>query len=872
MAVIDHDERLIFLSTFISVGELVRKWIDSKSTDQQPLLSLILIRYIELIHSPFNNDDTNELILNLTYIRADLCQQNKFKYANERYKQICLLIKHMIYESYFKGGNVDGLSFLMCTLTEPQYEACKSEKIPFEVSLKINYDLSKSETVDNAKDHSLSPTVALRLEYLSGILNADVYYLISNFISQSGKQRQTKLSFLLKTYIAVLYEALNNNDPGELAKSLHYIRIDLCKRYTFKSSRILISDLQMLIKKLINIEFFSKQESNKLDNFLTLPTESQFKLIKSEIIPEEISNLFAHESSADENFNKILNSTCTPEIANRLKEHVNSFKHKKHHREPLIQFLEQISSTNIEWYKHPRIIQGELLKYRGNLLDEYQRNTAYGKFQNVKNSLDVLVKHGVLPENVELPDNLRRCINTQKVRKDNPLICEVDMYDEKKRDEYINTPQFIESLKSELSYNLCMLVKNAQEIVFQGYKKFCNKNIIIEQSQFDEFMNHPQLLVSRTKGSNSKSKVNPFNSAHPLRLNNLTAYYNHYFNDLLNSKTQHNINNLAISEDILGYLGLTSSIASAMQTIITEELGINPYSLYRVKISSDGHGHEFVIVDDEGSVRIKALKPRARSARSRKAEGSCKSLADIDAYEINAATCLRMALEMTARIRETLGIRDLWVCLSCHGTTVPCPETFQNKFNKFCLTLSPQNTTLQEATLKKVRTSKGVLIYLNSNGDSIKTSTYFGNTVKTTLNRYIPKYLTEIIYRLKIRNFQKIFLFMATSSDKLPFKSLNMSEAEFKLQLKQVFNNPDMGGNLYEKLTNPCIDNEEDIPLYFCVSDLNLQLAIKYAKDGKDEKLKKNCKDVLDKIGQESSVMMKHMLRTAQLNVEKNSS
>ena len=872
MAVINHDERLIFLSTFIGVGELVRKWIDSKSTNQQPLLSLILIRYIELIHSPFNNDDTTELILNLTYIRADLCQQNKFKYANERYKQICLLIKHMIDESYFKGGNVDGLSFLMCTLTEPQYEACKSEKIPFEVSLKFNYDLSKSETVDNAKDHSLSPTVALRLEYLSGILNADVYYLISNFISQSGKQRQTKLSFLLKTYIAVLYEALNNNNPGELAKSLHYIRIDLCKRYTFKSSRILISDLQILIKKLINIEFFNKQESNKLDNFLTVPTESQFQLIKSEIIPEEISNLFSHESSADENFKKILNSTCTPEIANRLKEHVNSFKHKKHHRGPLIQFLEQISSTNIEWYKHPRIIQGELLKYRGNLLDEYQRNTAYGKFQNVKNSLDVLVKHGLLPENVELPDNLRRCINTEKVRKDNPLICEVDMYDEKKRDEYINTPQFIESLKSELSYNLCILVKNAQEIVFQGYKNFCNKNIIIEQSQFDEFMNHPQLLVSRTKGSNSKSKVSPFNSAHPLRLNNLTAYYNHYFNDLLNSKTQHNINNLAISEDILGYLGLTSSIASAMQTIITEELGINPYSLYRVKISSDGHGHEFVIVDDEGSVRIKALKPRARSARSRKAEGSYKSLADIDAYEINAATCLRMALEMTARIRETLGIRDLWVCLSCHGTTVPCPETFQNKFNKFCLTLSPQNTTLQEATLKKVRASKGVLIYLNSNGDSIKTSTYFGNTVKTTLNRYIPKYLTEIIYRLKIRNFQKIFLFMATSSDKLPFKSLNMSEAEFKLQLKQVFNNPDMGGNLYEKLTNPCIDNEEDIPLYFCVSDLNLQLAIKYAKDGKDEKLKKNCKDVLDKIGQESSVMMKHMLRTAQLNVEKNSS
>lgn len=369
MAVINHDERLIFLSTFISIGELVRKWIDSQSTNQQPLLSLVLIRYIELIHSPFKNDDTNELILNLTYIRADLCQQNKFKYANERYRKICLLIKHMIDESYFKGRNVDGLSFLMCTLTDSQYEACKSEKIPFEVSLKFNYGLPKSDTADNTKDYSLSTTVALRLEYLSGILNYDVYYLISNFISHSSKQRQTKLSFLIKTYIAVLYEALNNNDPDELAKNLHYIRIDLCKRYTFLSSRSLISDLQMLIKNLINIKFFNKRESNKLDNFLTSPTESQFQLIKSEIIPEEISNLFSYESSADEKFTKILNSTCTPEIANRLKEHVNSFKHNKHHRGPLIQFLEQISSTNIEWYKHPRIIQGELLKYRGNLLD-----------------------------------------------------------------------------------------------------------------------------------------------------------------------------------------------------------------------------------------------------------------------------------------------------------------------------------------------------------------------------------------------------------------------------------------------------------------------------------------------------------------------
>nr|WP_155857480.1 hypothetical protein [Acinetobacter sp. TTH0-4] len=58
---INHDERLIFLSTFIGVGELVRKWIDSKSTNQQPLLSLILSAEFD-VHQNQIIDWKNQLI------------------------------------------------------------------------------------------------------------------------------------------------------------------------------------------------------------------------------------------------------------------------------------------------------------------------------------------------------------------------------------------------------------------------------------------------------------------------------------------------------------------------------------------------------------------------------------------------------------------------------------------------------------------------------------------------------------------------------------------------------------------------------------------------------------------------------------------
>lgn len=97
---------------------------------------------------------------------------------------------------------------------------------------------------------------------------------------------------------------------------------------------------------------------------------------------------------------------------------------------------------------------------------------------------------------------------------------------------------------------------------------------------------------------------------------------------------------------------------------------------YKVKILFDGYGYEFVIVDDEGFVRIKVLKLWVRNVYLRKVEGFYKLLVDIDVYEINVVICLRMVLEMIVRIREILGIWDLWVCLICYGVIVLSFEIF----------------------------------------------------------------------------------------------------------------------------------------------------------------------------------------------------
>ncbi len=856
------EEKFQILSEHLSedMVNLIQKFTERLCKSHQQKLLRLLVVSIDLLKLPLNNNDAYALRQSYLFLRIVLCKKLSYYSCKPQLAILNKFIKFIFEEGQFEIKNTDKLTLeTYIPLTESLYISCREEATPDEIVKKFNF---KYRLITRQKEGLFSEEIHKRLGKLKVCFNSEVFSLLQNHLSKSTFANQLALTFMLIKYSRLISNHINNNNTDKLIEDIKYIITDLCKQHTKSTAESKYIYLRNFIIYMMEFGYFKDGGNNELYNVFAEFGQGNYELYKNLTIPNDVKNKFILTRTAEEIFNETLNKCCSPEIAQRLKEHVNSFEIKKHHRSPLADFLNQIYEVNTLWYTHPRVIQSEMITFRNKLLDRLSRNTAYGKFQNVKNALSVLSSQGLIPADIELPSNLRRCTSTEKIRQDNPLICNFNIYKQKNKNKYIDTPTFINDLRYDISNNLQELKKHARNVVHDGYKKYKEREFVIAKSQISEFINHPNLLVIKGQVKSKKiSYCNPFSTYHQLRIENLTAYYDYFFDDMVSGNKPHDVKHLKLTNDIIGYLGLTERVASAMHLIITEELGINPYSLYRVKISSNNQGHEYVQVDDEGSVRLKAVKPRARNARARKAKGDLRNLGDISASEIDASTCLKMALEMTSRARTSLGVRNLWTCLGVRGVTTSQISGFQKEFKKMVSTASSGNPFIKSATLKKVRTSKGILIFLESNGDSIKTANYFGNTVKTTLNRYIPHYLKELIFRVKIRSFQRIILFMSVANDDNPAQSLNLSQDDFDSLVRKAFKNPDMGGELFGKLTKK---EEKEESIYFCLNENNLRLAMSYVKNGNDPKLIDNCKSVLRKVS-EGPIIMKQMLRKAQL-------
>mgnify|MGYP000294804564 CR=1 FL=1 len=724
-----------------------------------------------------------------------------------------------------------------------------------------------SHVVSKHRNDKVKKNLDNNLSKLSIFVSKSVYESINGYIiSRNIKLRdQKELAYDLNTHIALLQQIFSNNVDKETAKNLEFILVNICQKYVFKSAKSRCNEVLYLIEYLV--------KKRIINGPVKIPTslinEAEYRTLRMMKIPTEINVLISVKTAKDI-FNDTLKNCCSDNIAKRITEHVNSFKERdrKSHRKPIVDFLNQISEVEKEWYKHPTFIQGELLKYRDNLLAHLDRGSAYNRFQNTKNAILVLIEHGLISGDTNLPNNIKPASNQGTNRKKNPLILQVDLYDKTKKSHYIDSPTFIDDITKELSQNLNQLVKVSQEIVSHGYSKFLEKDELIARSQKEEFILNPDFLIEKpsdTKQFKHQPKVNPFDYLHPLQKENLIAYYDLYFDQLINNEKPHNIRSLKFGKEITEYFGLTPLISSAMQIIIAEELGFNPHPLYNAKVSSGNRGIEYVNVNDEGNVRIKVIKPRARNVHKATAKGSLTQLAQLKSKDINAAACLKIAVEMGERSRTSLQSDHLWVSLMHGGVGgLPDTSTFQKHFNiiRDKAFESSGYAALKSATLKSVRCSKGVLIYLESNGDILKVTNYYGNQVKTALRSYIPQYLAELIYRVKMRSFQNILLYMTISSEEEPHKALDMNEKDFKDVLQKAFSNPDMGGNLFEKLSGGSPENNNDHPIYFCVSKDNIKIAVKYAKHGTDNELKKDCETVIRKLS-EGPVIMKQMLRNS---------
>jgi hypothetical protein len=753
-------------------------------------------------------------------------------------------------------------SILEKTITEDLYKNYRARCLPDHQLERFDFDMK----LPSSTAKKIYPGLPIHLETIRSHLNHDIYELISSFIYSCHFANQQVLSINLARYITPLQNSLNERNLSELTETLGYITAHTTT-YTksLQVFNLLLFTYSNLFKYLVDNNYLEGNILTAITPILKKKDEAQHALCKSKILPSSFLSKTTKKQGSNDEFNDILSSTCPPDIAQRIKEHVNSFKVVKHHREPIGAFLKHISARSSKWYQQPKIIQGELLNFRGDLLNHLQRNTAYMKFQHVKNCISVLITHGLLPNTVELPRNLRRDTNTEKIRDNNPIISKVNIYEENLLDRFIDSKYFLAHIELEIKNNIQALLSYAKKIVYESYKKFCDAPNLIAIS------NYGKELQSNAKSARSKNSA--FSQHNALRLENTVAYFTKNYHKLNQGAKGNETNKVILQEDALQYLGLTIITASAMQIIITEELGINPYSLYAMKAFASNYGLEFMQVDDDGSVRVRTIKARARYARTRKAIGDLTPINKVKAQDIDASICFKMAIEMTENARNVEFDHSLWLCITIRGISKCRPDDFQRGFNQIRNEVASKSKieVINDATLKKVRTSKGILIYLQSHGDALRTATYFGNAVKTTLSRYIPRYLTELIYRVKIRAFQRILLFMAIANDDRPFDSVHLSESKFKAQLACAFYNPEMGGEFFSSLTAKPNNDEFEQIVYFCVSEKNLKLAIIYAREGEDEHLRQLCSDVVSVVST-SNTPLKIMLRNAHKSIAQENS
>ncbi|PKH86883.1 hypothetical protein [Colwellia sp. Bg11-28] len=316
--------------------------------------------------------------------------------------------------------------------------------------------------------------------------------------------------------------------------------------------------------------------------------------------------------------------------------------------------------------------------------------------------------------------------------------------------------------------------------------------------------------------------------------------------------------------------GLENELASAMQLIITDEEGINPTSLYNLKVKIDKNSpnskNEFIKIEDDGTVRFNVIKWRQRRLQKRTTDASkLAPPTDINPRNINASFCIQFAIELTEKKRKELKTNLLWIRKS--QTILRKDNSFDCEFRQFCTNNLPPEFSNLKPTLMKVRTSRAIEIYIRTDGDVVAAATYLGNKVKTTLSTYIPLFLQEIMYRRKISVFQHIYLILATALEPEKLKLLGMSQESYDKCILEIYDNKDFGGPLFEKL-KPIVPTEEKVEseYFFVCSVENFAFIINYLKHEKDDgsEFYTVCKNALNK-AVSASIQHKKMIRDAEL-------
>lgn len=564
---------------------------------------------------------------------------------------------------------------------------------------------------------------------------------------------------------------------------------------------------------------------------------------------------------------EILNLAGAP-IGQRLLDIVRQYRNPKHFRGPIYNVLMTLSQDFADWSTNSMSLHQGLLAYRNSLLLHAGRHTAYQIFNRVRKAFRILVEHRLLPAETVLPRNFNRQKAALFIRQKNPALGPTDIYNPKHLSSDLSIDGFLSSYERELTNQNNVILRQARSEVFSAYQAFRSRDQLIAESQIKEFENHPKLRVRNPDMTGRRIRhVAAFGKCCPKRINNIVAFIDKYHNGTFNYTRVKSGGHIDRSDRIEGYFGLELSTMCAMHAIITGELGINPYSLYAVKVEKANHRDEFVQVVDNGNVRINVIKWRQRRLQKRTADGHDSELLHTQPADITASVCLRMALEMTARHRALSGSSNLWVSNARDAAVAvssPSDSMFQQGFRALCKRTGDPRIHQHNPTLMKLRITNALLIYLRTDGDAQATAQYLGNTVRTAIDTYIPNTLQEAVYRRKMSAHQSLFMYLATADDKEPAVSMRMSEVEYRATLNSIFSMKHLGGPLFDALTAQPQSPDANTH-FFCVTERNLSLAIAYARDGSDPQLRDLCSSAVEKV-RTGPIALKRMLRIASIS------
>lgn len=214
------------------------------------------------------------------------------------------------------------------------------------------------------------------------------------------------------------------------------------------------------------------------------------------------------------------------------------------------------------------------------------------------------------------------------------------------------------------------------------------------------------------------------------------------------------------------HLGLSSEIAAACAIIITQETGMNPESLYNLKLNNAKN-----IISPHESLDgyyLNYQKPRAGGEISRLIKRNKES--------INTEFCIRLVIELTEHHRslanpETAGHLFIHDTVKEHKSITPVSVfAFKAALKRLIEKSFDIELIGTQVTLSKLRVSGGIIAWFESGGDPRAAARYLGNSIGVALKNYIPRELQEFFYRKQIRQFQHLLIAVAT--DNKPYQNI----------------------------------------------------------------------------------------------------